>query len=184
MGIPTPDPDPVFGNDCLECFPPGCTPEMLIVSVTDIKKGGAWNPIFGEPLNGFFELHQSNGCTWGWSQGENSVGLSTNNPGTFFEILGPWGIAHFIAGDNANCVWFFVNEFQTHPGRAFYGGTAQLIAISPSAMPSIASITDLIAMEREPATFFDHYPGKDDEMNISIVRKKDNTHLWIKYEPN
>lgn len=182
MGIEIPD--PVYGANCILCWPAGLTPKFFWASFTGIKQGALWLPAHGTPRNEIIKLHQWSlqSCTWldqtpvpscefipGGGQGDvrmHRVALSRQ----------------FESKAGNPCDMWFENRFTVPAGNRFYGGLCQLMTANEGASLSLADVQELINMEIDPDTLSDFWPIAAGEKVVRFARKQDMTRIFLRLD--
>lgn len=122
-----PPSDPVYGNDCLTCYPAGKTPLFMYASFSQIKMGDLWLPAHGSPPNNIYQLTQTvaNPCRWELLLGGGRSVRYTVSPGLSMLVFVA-GLARtaFYSAPLFNCIRFHDNDFDTPVNTFFWDGVA------------------------------------------------------------
>ncbi|GAH19075.1 unnamed protein product [marine sediment metagenome] len=145
-----------------------------------IERGDAWEPAFGMPPNGYFDLTNDEVFPCLWSHGAP-----------------PWPLIRFILQDgnstlgckpdslrvafsgsiNENCRYQFKNGLEGAAGNAFYGGYGHII--TPADMGAIIeSVTPMI----DPDPRMELFPVDDEVSVLRYAGKRDATNIKIKFD--
>jgi len=180
MGI-MPD-DPVYGHNCALCFAIGRTPSTLKCMFGGVERGWAWQPAYGMPPNGYWDLINDEvfPCLWThgappWPQirfllqdGQSTLGCKPDHFRTAFS-----------GRVFENCKYHFENLLQGPAGNAFYGGHAHVITAADMAT-SIKSFTPMI----DPDPRMECFPMADEKIVLRYAGKRDATNIHIKFDTN
>lgn len=133
MGIRIPPGDPIYGNDCLNCFAAGRTPQTCWLVIAGVSKGDGWLIGMPESINGTFKLTQFPLEPCHWSYVSDTMGYSYKaaflihpwgNSRVLAHMLEPIGTDAFWGGSLFHCKRNFSNIYTEPPPRPFVGGTA------------------------------------------------------------
>ncbi len=170
-----------YGDNCLACYPINLTPKFIMVSLTDIKPGTAFNPaVHAPPPNRIFKMTQEpfSPCEWGINDGTYWPVLNLGIGASNFILHNTTGILTiFDSGVAAGCSYAWPNILVTKAGSVYYGGRAQVSWVPPTGDVSLRSAVENMGIDPDDDIWVDWYPKDDDTMIIRVIRGEDHSRI-------
>jgi len=130
--------DPI-GDDCLRCYEPGETPQILYATFRDIERGANWIPALPPPPNTVFQLIQSDvtPCLWGYTGVIWEVSYLASSwppppavPVSSLHIGQVPFIPVFSSTADGECSGHFENEITEPPNMFYKGGAGWIFSLT------------------------------------------------------
>lgn len=181
MGIPI-IPGPGYNNACPDCFDANQTPDAVVLSLSGILTGDAWNPALPPAPNRTVILTHVVNCTY-----SGSIPID-GNPISCLWIADTSDLDIFANGfpifvsNGDPCDTYFENEI-IDPIAAYYDGRAQIVcARSFSIISESQHIAELVGLQQDADTVFDFWPVDADGYHIRFARPMSETNILIHFE--
>lgn len=139
MGIPiTPFPDP-YGNDCLQCYDAGKTPQILYAIFKGIAIGDLWDDDWPGPPNHVFQIIQDgvDNCKWSyvgdvWTIEYDATFVGPGLGQTLLNVtlLEPFAETAFTGWTKNPCGSKFNNEIWDKTMHPYIGGAAWIFKLT------------------------------------------------------
>lgn len=172
---------PIYGDDCLTCFPAGLTPKHLYIMAGGIDFGDNWLPFMGLPNNGLWFMTQDvvTPCTWqgpagplGYARLQFLVGR------TVLLIVTDPPISCYLSDVLSACRRWSDNDYDVPAGNQFYGGHARIF--TPTEIQElIESFTPVV--DPDPLLRVD--PLADERFVISYIDRWGDTKIKMLIDP-
>lgn len=183
MGIPIIPPtkaDP--GKECLTCFDPGETPEIIWCMIAGIATGPIWFPALPPPPNGIYPLTVVNKCLWFGGVPDFEIGYAADLPGSFLQVRWTAGFWFWNGVGPASCeAWFdLIADGNLAP---FYTDGFGLLAF-PGDCPliSLEELALSVGLHPGPKLSAHGWPKAGQEAVIQYIDVPEDTGIKILYD--
>ncbi|MBA7625090.1 hypothetical protein ES703_32511 [subsurface metagenome] len=171
---------PIYGDDCLTCFPAGQTPKHFYVMAGSITYGDDWFPFMGPPFNGLWFMTQDlvDPCKWQGPAGPHGFARLRFLVGrTILTIVNDAPLTSYLSDVLVGCVRYSVNDFNIAAGNRFYGGYAYIF--TPTEIQElIENFTPVV--DPDPLLRVD--PLANEELIISYIDEWGDTKIKFKLD--
>lgn len=171
---------PIYGNDCLHCYPAGLTPKHYYAAIAGVDFGDLWLPAMGPPPNGLHFLTQTvpNPCAWEDPIGGNVIVVYFSD-GVKCELQAnklPY-VPGFLSQVAVKCVRYHTNDYDIPAGNFYYGGYAYIF--TPTEIQElIEGLTPVV--DPDPLLRVD--PMANSELILSYIDEWGDTKVKMKVD--